>query len=185
MNATISKFPESKTGQRSRHIPVTETAKIIRQALKEAFPEIKFSVRSDKYSGGSSINIGWTNGPHHALVDAIAKRFQGGYFDGMTDYKGGRVHKFKGEFVSFGGDFVFCNRTISDDVKARAVEMLSPLDADALEQMAFKFDVWRHFRKEYDTAKDLAYLILRNCPTPQFEGRTSPTADAAEIVRSY
>lgn len=185
MTASISKFPEQHTGKQSRYIPVTETAKIIRASLKEAFPEVKFSVRTSKYSGGSSIDVEWTNGPHPSLVEPIAKAFQGGYFDGMTDYKGGHVHKWQGEFVKFGGDFVFCRRNISADITARAVEMLLPLDADALEQMAFKFDVWREFRKEYDKAERLAWLILHNCKTPQFEGRSSPTAEAAEVVRSY
>ena len=37
--------------------PVAAKAKALRQALKAAFPTIKFSVKSDNYSMGSSIRI--------------------------------------------------------------------------------------------------------------------------------
>ena len=90
----------------TRYLAVTETAKLIRQALKEAFPEIRFSIKTSRYSGGSSIRIRWVDGPKASSVEAIAKAFQGGYFDGMTDYTGHHTHTLNGEPVSFGGDFV-------------------------------------------------------------------------------
>jgi hypothetical protein len=76
-----------KDPARPVYIGSTDTAKLIRAALKEAFPKTKFSVRTDKYSGGSSIRIRWTDGPTQVLVDRIAKSFAGSGFDGMTDYK--------------------------------------------------------------------------------------------------
>jgi len=60
-------------------------AKQIKQALKKAFPTIKFSVKSDTYSGGNSVSIHWTDGPRTELVKAIAGKYQYGSFDGMTD----------------------------------------------------------------------------------------------------
>ncbi len=39
---------------------VAETAKLIRKALKETFPGQKFSVTTDTYSMGASINVSWT-----------------------------------------------------------------------------------------------------------------------------
>jgi hypothetical protein len=107
-----------------KYLTVTDTAKLIRAALKESFPSVKFSVRSKSYSGGSSINIGWTDGPTSAQVDAVADQFEGGYFDGMIDYKGSVYHKLDGEPVHFCADFVFCNQRLSDELIARGIAVV-------------------------------------------------------------
>jgi conjugative element/phage-associated large polyvalent protein len=75
----------AKNPSRSVYISTTDTAKLIRAQLKTKFPSCKFSVRSDKYSGGSSIRIHWTDGPTAKMVDAVVKSFAGGGFDGMID----------------------------------------------------------------------------------------------------
>lgn len=68
-----------------KHYTTAETAKAIRTALKAAFPATKFSVRSSNYAGGSSIRIGWTDGPTGKAVKAVAGGFEGKGFDGMID----------------------------------------------------------------------------------------------------
>ena len=45
---------------------LTETAKILRKCLKEAFPGVKFSVRGTR---GGSIRVGWTDGPLSTAVE--------------------------------------------------------------------------------------------------------------------
>lgn len=106
----------------TKYINTAETAKLIRKALKEAFPDVKFSVKSKTYSGGSSINVNWTDGPNTAQVEAIAKHFEGSYFDGGIDYKGSIYHMMDGEQVRFLADFVFCNRSYSDAAVQRAID---------------------------------------------------------------
>lgn len=66
---------------------MAETAKLMRKALKAAFPAVKFSVRSSSYAGGASIDVGYTDGPTSARVSEVAKQFEGGGFDGMIDLK--------------------------------------------------------------------------------------------------
>jgi hypothetical protein len=105
----------------TQYISCADTAKLIRQALKEAFPDVKFGVRSSVYSGGASINVRWTDGPNTRQVEAVAKIFEGGYFDGMTDYQGSCYSMIDGKVTSFGADFVFCNRSYSDEFIARAI----------------------------------------------------------------
>jgi len=87
----------------SEYVSVTDTAKLVRQALKEAFPGAKFSVRSHTYSGGSSVSVHWTDGPQRAEVDNVAK--------------------------PLGGDrFVFTERVFSEEYRAeleRAVVLLA------------------------------------------------------------
>lgn len=96
-----------------QYFSCAETAKLIRQALKEAFPGVKFSIRSSVYSGGASIRINYVDGPTSDQVKAIAGKFEGSYFCGMTDYKGLNYGSFDGQEVRFGADFVFVNRSLS------------------------------------------------------------------------
>jgi hypothetical protein len=60
-------------------------AKNLRIELKRAFPAVKFSVRSDSYSGGSSIDVSWTDGPLTDEVKTISDKYQECDFDGMDD----------------------------------------------------------------------------------------------------
>ena len=68
-----------------KYISCAETAKFVRKALKEAFPTGKFSVRSQTYSGGSSIHISWTDGLSDSQIRLICGCFEGSSFDSYTD----------------------------------------------------------------------------------------------------
>ena len=77
------------------YMSAAETARLIRKELKAKFPGTKFSVRSETYSGGASINVrynGAGGGPIGEDVDAVAKFFQGGGFDGMIDMAYSKYH---------------------------------------------------------------------------------------------
>lgn len=63
----------------------TEASKRIRVELKAKWPMVKFSVRTEYYSMGNSINISWDLGPTTRQVDAVVGKYQVGTFDGMTD----------------------------------------------------------------------------------------------------
>lgn len=67
------------------YLDATDTAKLVRSALKREFPGVKFSVRTDKYSGGSSVDVSWTDGPRTAEVDAVIRPYAMSGFDGMID----------------------------------------------------------------------------------------------------
>lgn len=107
-----------------QYLSVAETAKLVRQALKESFPGVRFSVRSDSYSGGASIDVRWTDGPNAKQVKAVTSDFEGSYFDGMIDYKGSCYHALDGKPVRFGADFIFENRGYSDAAIERAIRTL-------------------------------------------------------------
>jgi len=115
----------------TEYISVTDTAKIIRKELKANFPGVKFSVRSDKYAGGASINVGWTDGPHKFEVDAIVQDFRGADFDGMTDFKYRNdlipdpVEGFK--VVHYGANFIFTNRKMSNEFAERILHLAAPI----------------------------------------------------------
>jgi len=104
------------------YLTCSDTAKLIRKALKREFPGVKFGVRSKTYSGGASIDVKWTDGPTPERVEDVAKRYQGATFDPMIDLKSYVPGQLSyqddpardGEAVHFGADFVFCERSFSE-----------------------------------------------------------------------
>jgi conjugative element/phage-associated large polyvalent protein len=103
----------------TRYISVTDTAKLVRAALKAAFPGVKFSVRSDKYAGGASIDVSWIDGPAEKDVEKITDRYRGAQFDGMQDLKTYHSTLLAGpdgkvEEVHFGADFIPTHRKLSE-----------------------------------------------------------------------
>lgn len=60
-------------------------AAAIKAELKKVFPLIKFSVTSESFSGGDSVNISWTDGPQRDAVENITGKYQYGHFNGMED----------------------------------------------------------------------------------------------------
>jgi hypothetical protein len=61
------------------------TAKAIRAELKKAFPSIKFNVTSERYSGGNSVHIEYTDGVTTDKVEAVVKKYQYGEVCSMED----------------------------------------------------------------------------------------------------
>lgn len=60
-------------------------AKNIRIELARAFPEIKFSIKSRRFSGGDAIDVSWMDGPNGDQVDEILDKYSAGSFDGSED----------------------------------------------------------------------------------------------------
>lgn len=94
-----------------RYVDVAEAAKMLRLELKNNFPGVRFSVRSDRFAGGSAIVIRWADGPTEGQVREVADRFKGSDFDSMTDSTIMRPDvAINGEEVHFGVNFVECSR---------------------------------------------------------------------------
>lgn len=107
-----------------QYISCAETAKLVRAALKESFPGVKFSVRSSVYAGGASITVKYVDGPAYESVKNVVGCFEGAYFDGMTDYQGTKYNSLDGQEVYFGANFIFVERKFS-------VGLLTQLVAEA------------------------------------------------------
>jgi hypothetical protein len=109
----------------SEYLTCAETAALLRADLKRAFPGIKFRVRSSTYSGGSSIDVRWVDGPRRVVVEQVAKRYAGGSFDGMTDSMSYHPIEIDGQPRRTLTDFVFCERSVTDfDGKATAAGVM-------------------------------------------------------------
>ncbi len=62
-----------------------QVAKMIRADLKQKFPAIKFSVRSENFAGGDAVNVSWNFGPCSHAVESALVKYRSGYFDGSID----------------------------------------------------------------------------------------------------
>jgi hypothetical protein len=74
-----------KSEQKGRVTGAAACADAIRAELKEVFNGVKFSVRSETFSMGDSVNISWNDGPTSKEVDAVTNKYQQGKFNGMKD----------------------------------------------------------------------------------------------------
>lgn len=138
----------------TKYISAVDTAKLVRKALKVAFPGIKFSVRTKTYTGGASITVTWTDGPTQDDVKKVTNRFEGGYFDGMTDYAGGHTHEFQGEQVHFGADYIFENRRFSKEFLEANFEEVKAQYA-GIDTMP---DLYQSYRGDYSYERDDTYI---------------------------
>lgn len=73
-----------------------QVAALIKAELKVLYPSIAFSVKSQTYAGGNSVDVKYfkgKNSPDQKEIEKVAYKFKAGHFDGMTDmyeytYKG-------------------------------------------------------------------------------------------------
>jgi len=161
-----------------RYVSCTETAKMVRQALREAFPEVKFSVRSSSYAGGASVRVAWNEGPLEDQVKSIVDVFSGSEFDGMTDCKNSNRHLINGNPVRFEADYIFCNRDVSYEKVKQAAAIFAKMPEKEWLNFMLRFDCKKAqeiLYREKD-AEGVAYLFLRNIDQPKFNGRASKTA---------
>lgn len=95
-----------------RYISATETAKLLRDALRKRFPELPlrfFSVKTDTRAGGASIEVAWVDGPSEREVKPILLLFSGAAIDGAS-----RTKHYEGEEVHFGAEYVVARRLVTE-----------------------------------------------------------------------
>lgn len=160
-----------------QYLSVVETAKLLRAALNKAFPGVKFSVRSESYAGGASINVSYVDGPFEPAVKVVTDLYSGATFDGMIDLKSyhDSLVTFEGDelptLVHFGADFIFVRREISPaylEQLSRAAELelrIEPgtLDLDHAYGRSFG-DVATQYGvvPNWGTGRDIALYLSRH-----------------------
>lgn len=172
----------------TKYLTCAETAKLLRANLKASFPGVKFSVRSNTYAGGASIDVSWTDGPTEAEADKVLQHYAGASFDGMIDLKSyhtsliaqedGSVHE-----VHHGADFVFGSRTSSDEHLARCTGSIpeAPNGRDTHGMQCGGCGNWpkgedRWVAQVYGTGRD--FCCSRECAGKLTARHTSATAAA-------
>jgi hypothetical protein len=95
-------------------------ASLIKKELKQKFPTIKFSVRSDNYSGGDSVHIGYVDAVPRELVEKEVKKYQYGHFDGMTD-----MYEYNSEKVDFPqSKYIFVERHVTEEARNKIIDQI-------------------------------------------------------------
>lgn len=115
----VAKYPMLVTAAATKGGGLQAAAKNIRIELKAAFPAIKFSVKSSRFSMGDSIDVSWTDGPMTAQVEAIIKKYAAGSFNGMED-----IYEYASSaWTNAFGDakYVHSQRSLSDAAVASAI----------------------------------------------------------------
>ena len=155
-------------------IPVSEknnslvaAAKNIRIELARSFPGIKFSVKTERYSGGNSITVSWTDGPTSAQVDEISKKYNAGHFDGMTDcYDYRKDHAWTDAFGC--GKYISSSRTYSP----------------ALVQLAIDF-LWTKYRPQYPKISPDDYFSGRAWSVQVYEWQYPGDSNAQTQIHRF
>lgn len=138
----------------TKYLSCAETAKLVRATLKKQFPGVKFTVRSDTYAGGASIRVGWLDGPTEKDVKAQVGQYECSTFDPMIDLKSCLPPTLLAnedgtyEQVSYGPDWVFCNRNLSPEFEASIAQTY-------FEEYGAQYD-----REAYDSTSDYRYGCL-------------------------
>lgn len=96
--------------------------KNMRIELALAFPGVKFSIKSSRFSGGDSIDVKWTDVPTAAQVDDVIQRYAAGTFNCMDDsYTYSRDYWLK----AFGdAKYVMAFRRMSETAVAAAIRLV-------------------------------------------------------------
>ena len=142
-------------GVTTRSYSTAGTAQLIREALKVAFPGVKFSVTSDTFANGSSVDIAYTDGPSSRQVEAVYDRFKSGSFDSSQDMyeynQGTTVVDGQGQLVhvQYGAKYISARRSYSPTYGF----FLNALDLREQPTLAVQFATFYqwHSRQQYNT----------------------------------
>jgi hypothetical protein len=112
-------YKKSREGKPARHsIDTKDVAKLVRKDLKQNFPGQKFQVTIDRYSGGSSIDVRWINGPTREKVESLVGHYCSGHFDGMNDI-------FEYNDSPYCNNYIFCQRELDHDLYVNEVRRIA------------------------------------------------------------
>jgi hypothetical protein len=128
--------------------------KNIRQELKIVFPGIKFSVRSERFSGGDSITISYNDGALTKEVESITDKYQEGNFDSMEDIYNYSNNPFNDFFG--GAKYVHANRHLSKESYIKVAKKLG-YEIEVDEHSDIKNTDYKTKQLIYQTARNTSF----------------------------
>lgn len=112
-----------------------QVAALIKAELKAKFPTVVFSVKSQSYSGGDSVDVRYTatkTTPKLKTIEAICSKFKAGHFNGMED-----IYEYTNKGTGPSAKYIF----VTPDTASLRVEVLPELLASwGLTEEEFKND---------------------------------------------
>jgi hypothetical protein len=113
----MARIQPDETGRYHAHYTLTETARLVRLALRAKFPDSVFSVTSHPYSrrdrSVGTITVRWqgmVGAPTTRAVQRIMGRYEGVNINPLTSEKIARVVLLDGYLSHFGAEFIFTER---------------------------------------------------------------------------
>lgn len=94
------------------HYTCTETAKFVRQALKDAFPGVKFSVRVDSNARSAGLKIEYLASCTEEEVSKVVEAFRGSYWDSEYEMMRDRYTTRDGKKVCYGMSYLHVTRKV-------------------------------------------------------------------------
>lgn len=110
-----AQYKTEQAAQGRTHTQSAQTAQIIKKILKKEYPHIKFSVRSDNFANGNSVDVSWIDGIPTSALDSFLHQFQQGSFDGMTD-----CYNYDNNADHPQAKYVHSHRHISESIRLQA-----------------------------------------------------------------
>lgn len=157
-----------------------QAAKAIKQELARHWPTIKFSVKSENYSGGNSVNVHWAFGPTAKQVEQIIHKYQHGSFDGMTD-----CYHYSPTTTKVSAKYVFAHRDVPSAIMDRISRDYAALLGEPVPEQA---EVWNHQITAHDERiTSLTYQLLCRFELPNgYHGITQVEGvDAGHLTDFY
>lgn len=71
--------------QQAKRLPPAQSSRLLKKALRAAFPATKFQVRLSSGTAYGNVHVSWTDGPTGDEVRTVSEVFRSEGFDGMTD----------------------------------------------------------------------------------------------------
>ncbi len=131
--------------------PLPEAAKRLRRDLREQWPDVKFSVRSERFAGGNAINVSWTDGPANRDVYKFTRPYAYGVSSDCGDYTDYKEPELvvaeDGEIVQLrrGAKFVQTHRIVSEAHRARCIAEIEALTGEPYDPNArIGVFLWKH-----------------------------------------
>lgn len=146
---------------------------------------VKFTVKTDKYSMGSSLNIDWVLGPSRKMIDAEVGRLQYGDFDGMVDMYNYRDDAETGMVIDGWKietqKYVFANQRIPFEIFTKVAKIMSKkfsfkVDDFVLPVVETEEQMTQSFAVRYGSAWDWRDMVYQN-----WEVRNFVTDDPSKI----
>lgn len=175
-------------------VRVAGTAQMIRQWMKQKYPEIPtrnyYWVQSESYSGGNSINVYLNDAPeelYKTLNRELNDKFEEGKFNGMDDsysYTKSAEKSNEGMIIDYGAKYLFVNNAPPYGIKSEKVDWNNLKSANKTTTTTKstssstarkpKFDRgtlekesagWELYRKDY--GKNVLFTAVKKPETPQ------------------
>ncbi|GAA4767776.1 LPD29 domain-containing protein [Citricoccus nitrophenolicus] len=152
--ATATKSPTVR-------LDAKDVAKFVRKALRAAFPNVKFSVRS---SGYNALNVAWTDGPTAQQVKAVANEFKGikKTLDPYTDYRTDEDIADNATGSANWVSSIHYSRTVSDQARAAfRAEVMEFANASTYSELQ---DIWNDGQRTNEKS-GIVWHFIADMPT--------------------